>query len=634
MQRRSLLAPLAPLALLAVFGCEDPKPESPSTTTPSTTTPSTTTPSTTTPSTTTPSTTTPCGDRGTGTEPPEVITCGDLDDPRVLVDDPDRPVDYVVDCVVSAHSEITIEPGVVIAFEFDTGLKVVGDGRLHAEGEECAPVVFEGTSPVAGHWRGLIFDNDGAPDPVNVMRHTEVHHAAGDDFNSNGDLGAIIVWADNHLVLEDSVVADSADIGLNLYYHGSSLTFARNTFTDNAGYAVFGPAEYMSAMDAESTFSGNLVDGMAVDGGNTDEGAHWAAMTQPYHVLEGAVVKSYGGLTLDPGVQVAFEADAGLSIAGDAPIVAEGTADAPIRLFAADGQPGSWRGLIIDNNGEPAVRNVLQHVEIRGGGSDDFNSNGDLGGLILWADNHLTLRDVTIAESANVGLNLTYWGSTVVLEGVNTFTDNAGPPVWADPMYASSFRSVDRLTGNGDDVLLLTEGNIDGTHRWQPLDVPYLLDSVTGIFYDIHVTTDSSLTIEAGAEVLFGFETGLSAFGELAIEGTADDPVVLRGEQPIAGYWKGILIEDTDNVSRMFFFDHLDLRDAGGAAFNSNGDLGAIIPWADTSLSLTNSVISNVGSGAPCAVNARYYDPDTDIYTLIGSTTDGSAMLSCDPEEL
>jgi hypothetical protein len=539
------------------------------------------------------------------------------------------PLYVYPDATIDADDGLTIEAGFEALFDDGAGLSVTGTGPLLIDGTAADPVVLQGSTATPGHWRGLFIDNDDDPVVENVVRYAEIRHAGGGSFNSNGDLGGIILWSGNDLTLEDTTVADSGDVGLNLYYGDSTLSFARNTFTGNTSHAVYGRPEYVGMLDGASTFTGNGGDHVAVFGGSVGAANVWTALGVPVRVLEDGVVSVGEGLTVEAGAVVQFETNAGLSVGGALPLLVQGTATEPIVFEGTTAARGHWRGVLIDGD-EPTTVHTLEHLTLRDAGGGAFNSNGDLGGLIVWADQQVTLRDVTISGCAEVGLNATYTGSTLVLDGVNTLTDNA-LPAWIEPNLMSAFRTGDVYSGNDQDHILVTEGGVDGTHVWQPLDVPYLVRSVTEIFYNVSFGDTSNLTIQPGVEVAFDTQTGLSSTGTFNALGTATDPIVLRGVLPVAGHWKGLYFEDPDDLSAVFTLDHVQISDAGGAAFNSNGDLAGVIAWADTSLTATNVAFTNLA--AQCAVNTRYADV-TDTYDLAGSTVDASATLSCDPTAL
>ncbi len=109
-----------------------------------------------------------------------------------IVLDSDKP-DYIVAATnapiplfqgIIAREVLTIEPGVRIWFEEDTGFRIPPTTRLVAKGTEAAPIIFEGSkeggaSPSAGHWRGLLFNSQRVNDiqTRNLLEHVIVRHA-------------------------------------------------------------------------------------------------------------------------------------------------------------------------------------------------------------------------------------------------------------------------------------------------------------------------------------------------------------------------------------------------------------------------------------------------------------------------
>src|SRR5690606_27250802 len=56
--------------------------------------------------------------------PPIELACDYFSEDRVLTNDPQRPVDYVISCWANVQGGLKIEPGVVIEFENHAGLMV------------------------------------------------------------------------------------------------------------------------------------------------------------------------------------------------------------------------------------------------------------------------------------------------------------------------------------------------------------------------------------------------------------------------------------------------------------------------------------------------------------------------------
>ncbi len=77
------------------------------------------------------------------------------------------------------------------------------------------------------------------------------------------------------------------------------------------------------------------------------------------------------------------------------------------------------------------------------------------------------------------------------------------------------------------------------------------------------------LTVEPGTEVVFaqGAHLEVRADGKLTAEGTADEPIVFAGDEPLKGHWGGISIQtiSEDNVLR-----HVVIRDTGAGGFQGN----------------------------------------------------------------
>jgi len=545
-----------------------------------------------------------------GDEPPMLLDCNAFGDDLQLIDDPDRAVDYVVDCRANVNGALSIEPGVVIEFEPEAGLVI--QTSIDAVGDPCDPIVMRGTSAGPGSWNGVIVFSD---DISNTMEFVEIHDAGGGEFNSNGDLGSLLVYAGGALTLRDSLLAGGAAYGFNAHYGGNRLVWERNRIEGHEAPAAHMPSTEAGALDEASTFEGNPGgDYIEVIGEQMSTEVTWRALSVPYQILRDTIVESRESFTVEAGARLDFESMAGLSANGGW-ISLEGTADAPVVLDGVLQDPGSWRGIIFDNESD---LNRLDHVEIRNAGGGAFNSNGDLGAIIVWAGTALTLADSTIADSAARGLNATYGETRITFEGANTFTGNGEAPIWMGAYGVSSVTPETVVTDNlGGDFVFAWASDLNGAHTWEPLSVPYRIAPQNGSV--VHVRTDASLDITAGAHLVFEEETGISSGGGVFdVSGTADNPVVMEGTQAQAGWWKGMIVEGDDDANRAYSFTGLEMSHAGGSAFNSNGDIGGLIVWAGTDVTVADSTIAD--HAGPCSINAPYTD---DSLSLSGNSFSG-----------
>ncbi len=110
-------------------------------------------------------------------------------------------------------------------------------------------------------------------------------------------------------------------------------------------------------------------------------------------------------------------------------------------------------------------------------------------------------------------------------------------------------------------------------------DLPCNIDSDTkltdrnpdGVDYVVRCETEvkgALLSIDPGVSIVFESGTSLMIHEDaaLAVNGTASEPITMRGEEAGAS-WKGILLRSDDNRNKI---DHLDLRNTGSADFLSD----------------------------------------------------------------
>ncbi len=126
---------------------------------------------------------------------------------------------------------------------------------------------------------------------------------------------------------------------------------------------------------------------------------------------------------------------------------------------------------------------------------------------------------------------------------------------------------------------------------------------------------NDDVTIEAGTTIAFKTDAGLvvNKQGSLTTSGTSALPVTLTGTDKTRGAWSGIIFFSNDVKNKL---QYTVVEYAGGSAFNSNNNKGAVIAYADSRLSMNNCTLRH---SAEYGLNADYgsitLDLNNNVYT-------------------
>lgn len=142
-----------------------------------------------------------------------------------------------VDVFVEAPMEVA--PGAAFQFEQDRGIRVRGDGRLRAAGEQTDPIVFAGVEGISGFWKGISFTNSLSED--NVLEYVSIANGGSSEWvgGAKPDRANLMVAGGGNaaaVTVSDSTISGSGKYGIAIGNDEARVMRCDNvTFENNSG---------------------------------------------------------------------------------------------------------------------------------------------------------------------------------------------------------------------------------------------------------------------------------------------------------------------------------------------------------------------------------------------------------------
>jgi hypothetical protein len=357
----------------------------------------------------------------------------------------------------------------------------------------------------------------------------------------------------------------------------------------------------------------------------------WTADASPHIVEYDVNIRNGNKLTIEPCAEVLVKKGKHLHVAYPGTpnvggtVIAEGTAQKPIRIAAHDQEP--WASLYVHAPG--TVR--LAYVTLENGGGGDFEDGATinvLGDSEVPADPLLFVDHVTVKTSKGTGVWMQR-GSTFVagskdLSITGSGSDEAPFPIQIEE-HAIDALPTGTFTGNKvDEILLRTTGSgtagggltVDATLHER--GVPYRMGKSKLDSFTIGSASGgptATLTIEPGVVMRFEKETALRvqtftnqqpASAAIRAVGTAAKPIVFTSAAatPAAGDWRGLWFGGVPLASNKL--DHVRIEYAGfdcscslnSCSGRSNSDAAIIFTGQLPNAFVTNTTFKDVAGHA------------------------------------
>ena len=271
-------------------------------------------------------------------------------------------------------------------------------------------------------------------------------------------------------------------------------------------------------------------------------------------------------LTINSGVVIAFGQNAGIKFTEAASFKMEGTAAKPILLTGTENTKGFWKGMYSESSN---TDNMMSYVTIDYAGGNEINHGIKAALTIFRTNSHVTLDHCTFSNSLNTGMNVSvnFGEDEQSVFFTNCIFTNNDIPVVSKASNLRMFNATNSFSGNDNDYVLLEKGSLFGDATWANLDVPYLLESSNTNGFKANRCV---LTIEPGTDIMMTSRTKMVITYEssLIMVGTADEPITIRGEQDVAGFWDSISIGSESALNEI---GHVNIKNAGQTTGDPNG---------------------------------------------------------------
>lgn len=540
----------------------------------------------------------------------------------------------VSDGITVSGAHLTIEAGVMLEFERDTGLDVDG-GTMSIEGTADNPVILTGTEKQPGWWMGVRFKVTDSS--ANQINHAVIEYGGGAEFR-RADSAANLVLIQNQgtpqVAIDNTVLRYSGSVGLLAEWAAEITSFENNTLTDNDGAAAMMAARTVGMLGDTSSFEGNQQEYVEVytrrvkNGRNTSGREHiWSDLGVPYRITSDIEIAQDHHVHIEAGATLEFAENTGFSTDSGS-MSAEGTDNDPVVFTGIEKTPGWWDGVEFRGS---APGNYLDYAVIEYGGGDEFRRADGPANLVIneqRGEPELSIENTTLRHSETVGLLVESDAVVTSFQG-NTLTNNAEGVAVVDAHHLDIVTdSSSSYDGNDEDYLWVMGGDLEGgdigtdEHVWSDIGISY------GIINDIRVDSGAHLDIEPGATLAFEEDIGLNVYrGTLSAVGTDTDPVVFKSlGDDSSGYWKGLQFRQTDSDENRL--EHVVITGGGGDTFDRMNEPAALAynaragsPRAD----LVDVEITDFSPGVAVA-----YEDDSSIGECSGLTGFGPGDVAAD----
>ena len=299
-------------------------------------------------------------------------------------------------------------------------------------------------------------------------------------------------------------------------------------------------------------------------------------------------VQVLAGLTIQPGVKIAFQENTSLSITPTGTIIAEGTAsDSIIFTSANDAGELYWKGIYVASGSNV---NSIQYAQVSYAGNSDFDVTGSNypAAIAIESTGNIKINNSTFTNNKGYAVYADDDGGQL-----NTFTNNHfeanvnGVAVWMNEA-ADIDNTTTFLNNTGAEVEIFSSNLAEGEEiTWHALseDASYTISG--------NLNVNGTLNIEPGTSIKVEEDVILRVYGAIIANGSETNMINFTSANESQDlYWKGIYIDSGDSRN---LFNYTTISYAGNSEMDFTGPnvKAGIGVDASGKVSVINSVFTN-----------------------------------------
>lgn len=312
-------------------------------------------------------------------------------------------------------------------------------------------------------------------------------------------------------------------------------------------------------------------------------------------------------LTIQPGVTIAFTGvDGHIIVSENAGLKMVGTAEKHIRFQGPinNNNVGSWGYVEYRSR---RTDNQMEYVDFINGGS-----NEDFGVILLENGAKVSMKHCTIDGSFGYGIRPWYDEPDFYAFENNTIRNCAQSPIMINnALMLNHVGTGNVFENNGKNYIFYSGYVTDNDATFANHGIPY--------FFDRWVDIRTKMVVDAGVTLLMAEQTHLrvSDEGMLQVNGTADNPVVIRSVVDEPGAWNGIVCESHKTIQGGNYIHHAVIS---GCGYDESACVET--SWGGT-INLENVTLNGSGYGLYISLPGEWQD-DVYVYDWSQSPIKGS----------